>query len=372
MGSQIFYLDVGPSATRFLVHSTILEKSSIAPAFAASTSNDRLILLPELDEATAHTLVHYLYSSDYQIQENRLASKSDMSYEDYRLATCVYCAAMRYNIPGLAQLAKQKIGLNGVFLPIFDILTIAKNHGFPLLPENEPWYSEYLELSITEAMKENPEPFRNPDFITKFGGNSRLLQVIWKTVMRNFAQGSIAPASTDNATRSRAQTPVAESNYSEADVVTEDNLHQLPSPTESVVNSPPPSRADGSKEQDNFAHVPSSPKAVEVPDVPSTEAEATSQLGETSNDDLGLPTIEPTFGQSKEVGFERDQTSETKKLGHVRADSVLDEDMIAPGEGEENEKRGSVSDAVPGSNGNQETPKKNKKKTKKKHSSIVF
>ncbi|KAF3049530.1 hypothetical protein E8E11_010015 [Didymella keratinophila] len=343
--SEIISLDVGSSATRFLVHSLMLRKS--APLFALA-SKEQPVSLPKLDEGPAHTLVHHLYAGNFETKF-RYAPVGK-----FRHSTCVYCAAVQYQLTSLAELSKDKIVEAGEGLPIFDILRVARDQAFPLLPETDIWYSQYLEAVIQKAMEKDPEPFRKPDFITRVEGNSRLLQIVWKTVMSNYSVTS-APASTREG---GAETPLAESMLTESEVNTQSSQHQLPSPTESVVDSPPTSRA--------------ADDLIEPQPLDLSSAKADAEVKSEFEDDFGLPAIEPTTVQAEPLQAVDKPVKEIKKPAHVRTDSVVEEDAATPDNTIGQAKRDSVSEVTPVvSNGNSETSKKGKKKKQKK-SSIVF
>ncbi|KAH9864677.1 hypothetical protein J1614_010612 [Plenodomus biglobosus] len=185
--AQIVSLEVGPAATRFDVHATILQQSAqLAAKFDPWSLNKVPVPLPDIDEATAHTLIHYLYTGTYQAINSSPHTKATTT--KYKLGTCTYCAAQRYQLPGLVHLAREAITSLSPALSIFDILAVAKEHAFPMLPDEESWYPAYIASAIDSAMAEDPEPFRRPDFITRVEGNTRLLQVVWETVMRCYAR----------------------------------------------------------------------------------------------------------------------------------------------------------------------------------------
>ncbi|KAJ4349102.1 hypothetical protein N0V95_004883 [Ascochyta clinopodiicola] len=349
---------------------SMLRKS--APLFVLA-SKGQPVTLSKLDESAAHTLVNYLYTGSFQILISHAFSNDNAAYEEFKLPTCVYCAAVRYQLPGLAELSRQKITYAGQHLPIFDILKIARDHAFPLLPEADRWYSDYLESIVQDAMSQDPEPFRRPDFITKVEGNSRLLQIVWKTVMSNYAA---VPAQTSDGLQleGRAETPLADSSFAESEAATQESLHQLPSPTESVLDSPPPELARSfSREPGHLDAVMSAPENVESPAVASSSEvdDSSAQIDTASNDDLDLPAIEPTIHHEIKSKVTKKQ-EEVKKLGHVRADSVLEEEAVLDKDSD-NAKHSSLVEAVPAAgNGNQDTSKKDKRKSKKKRSSIAF
>ena len=261
-----------------------------------------------------------------------------------------------------------------VGLSIFDILAVARDYGLPLLPESDTQYSEYLETCITEAMEEDAQPFRRPDFITKFGGNSRLLQLMWKTVMSNYTVAS-APVSAELTLENGTETPLAESLLAESEVSTQHSLHQLPSPTESVVNSPAISKeVDDLNEPERLDLDSSTPASLEIQaEANLREPDPSSRTDVGFNDDFGLPAIEPTIEQPSVLKPIAAAAEEIKKPEHVRADSVVEEDAVTPDNSFEIAKHDAVGELVPVvSNGNHDSVKKHKKKGKKKHSSIVF
>ncbi|CAN9410298.1 unnamed protein product [Alternaria sp. RS040] len=204
--TQIVALDVGPEPTRFLVHDSVLSRSKVLAAKSFPVAFvQQPVLLPELDQNTAHTLIHYLYTGKFQ-SLSILASSDKIIPELYKLGTSVYCAAARYKLPGLAELAQNKMKSLDEEMSIFDILSVARDVAFPLLPEDDVWYPSYVEDSLNNAMADDPEPFRKPDFITSVGSDSKLLQLVWKTVMNNYARAPATPAANNEET----STPTAE------------------------------------------------------------------------------------------------------------------------------------------------------------------
>ncbi|KAL7770935.1 hypothetical protein CFE70_000874 [Pyrenophora teres f. teres 0-1] len=201
---QMVTLEVGSEATRFLVHDKILSRSDVLAAkYRPWTFTGKTVRLPELDQTTAHTLINYLYTCRYQILST-LASSDTVIPEGYRLSACVYCAAVRYDLPGLAELARNKI--KSFNISIFDTLSVARDYTFPLLPEWDAWYPAYVEDALNKAMAEDPEPFRTPDFITMVEGNGKLLRLVWETILNNYARISAPPVTVED--RATTPTPV--------------------------------------------------------------------------------------------------------------------------------------------------------------------
>jgi len=329
--TQMVSLEVGPEATRFLVHDSILSRSEILAAKSYPLAFvKQSVLLPELDLNTAHTLVHYLYTGKYQ-SLNTLASSDKVIPEVYKLGAGVYCAAARYKLPGLAELAQNKLKSLDEEMSIFDILTVARDHAFPLLPEDDLWYPSYVEQSLNNAMADDPEPFRKPDFITTVEGNSRLLQLVWKTVMSNYARAPATPVVNNEEATTPTAELVPELNESvggEADVSTiappkvEDKEEPIatpvsaPVPKDDVTETPVVNEAIGSKPIEEVA-----PKLEEaqVEQKPATLEPFTDELDFKSS-----KTYQQMGNRKPEQVNISDTVSETTKAPvHVRSDSVM-------------------------------------------------
>ncbi|KAF2994260.1 hypothetical protein E8E13_002032 [Curvularia kusanoi] len=335
--SEILSLDLG--GARYLIHSKVLRKS--APLYELA-STEQTELAPELrDSHIAHPLIHYLYSGNLSW---------DPQYDSlgkFNVASRLYSVAVLTELPGLAELAKNEALRSGDGLDIMNMLGMVRHHRSRILLEDKTWYWQYIESAIQKAVDSNPEPFKQPDIITRFEGNSRLLQIVWKTVMSSLPSGSTYTASTRDV-NSGAVTPLAESALTESEATTQDSLHQLPSPTESVIDSPPILKQTDDLIEPQKLDL----DASAVSDLP--RKPASDRFDDTN--DFTLPDIEPLTTQSEAVQIVAASVEDIKKPEHIRSDSVVEEDAIAP---------------VALKSGS-EPAKKNKKKGKKGKSSIMF
>jgi hypothetical protein len=380
-------LIVGADATPFTIHNTVLGQSAVLAAkLDPGSMAKQHVLLPELDEATAHTLVHYMYTGKYQyLGKSPRIETSALS--NYQAGTCVYCAAARYQLSGLIDLAKKKIMSFDREVSISDVLAMARDHAFPLLPENETWYPAYLEDVIKSAMAEDPEPFRRPEFITQVEGSSRLLQVVWKTVINNYASTTVLPKVND-------ETPIVQA-ASGGDKNQRGN-------NGSIVEHQSPASVDGSQ-----TTAVANDAAIDPPS-PGVFSEIRNDDNVSIENSLKLDDIEPTVETSQaldaftdELGFEKSKMyqrmgknerttepriwlgSEPQKMQHQRSDSVIqaEEDVMLPEKGAEmgtttpvedaEKSEATAATAANGSVDGAQAAKKSKKKSKKK-SSIVF
>ncbi|KAH7115287.1 hypothetical protein B0J11DRAFT_128966 [Dendryphion nanum] len=185
-------LDVGQTHTIFRVHRIVLSQSpelEVKP-FSKLWGDKAVesIALPDIDEATAHTLVHYLYSGWYQTLYPHPSSK-DGALSAYKLGTCVYVASVRYKLPGLANLAKEQINVSSEDLSILQVLGVARDHAFPVLPAEERWYEEYVEKAVRAAFAKDPDFFVTAEFVDQIEGDRRFRQVVMRAVVGSLAGG---------------------------------------------------------------------------------------------------------------------------------------------------------------------------------------
>lgn len=362
------------------MHSLILAKSAVLAAKHDPFSKAKQdVSIPEFDYTAAHTLVHYLYTEKY----DDLGSSSQSPVLRYRVSTCVYCAAVRYELPGLVDLAKERVASLGNSLGISDVLKIAKDHAFPLLPDEESWYPTYLEDFVRSAMAKDPEPFRRSDFITQVEGNSRLLQIVWKTVMSSLAGASMAAKIQNDG----ASTPGPESSAMTAASIEETKFEvedaTAISTRPDLIHQPEPKLG---AHKSSWEPHPSETMA--TPGLPAEDAFKLDDIEPTVDTNHGLESF------SDELGFEKSKTyqkmnkkepeteSDLSSAGetrpeHKRSDSVmLAEEIVTKVNKEDDNSMEEVEKQAPvvvndGIEANTML-KKNKSSKKKKKSSIVF
>jgi hypothetical protein len=205
----------------FIVHLAILRQSEalaaqFGRAYSFGTVTARNGYLDGIDEATAHVLVHYLYTHRYEALEP--VSGTVNSYEQScALATRVYFAGLKYVLPGLVQLAKEQIFNLGARLGIEELLGAVRECAFPLLLGGieDEWFELYLEDRVRDAARKDAELITSAGFVASFEGNSRLLQIVWRTVMAAFKP--CAPAGEGTAGREEEQGSEGEAAHDRVD-----------------------------------------------------------------------------------------------------------------------------------------------------------
>jgi hypothetical protein len=287
-------------------------------------------MLPELDQATAHTLVHYLYTGKYQALKPSEVEKVEAHHE-YKLGACVYCAAVRYQIPGLAELAKNKITSLGEDLTILDILSVARENAFPGLPDQESWFPAYLEKAIKDAVSKDPELFTRPEFVHQIQGDIQYRQVVMQAIVSSYAQ---KPADV-NEQPTGLSTPVAEPTLVEPSLVDGSEVEALDlDPVE-------PAEIDNKEHQVIDVDTPKkgdivtddSKKDAIEPEKIETVTKSSPQAPDSFTDEVGFGSSKmyKNFGGKKaeSVDPETITSNDASRPTHKRSDSVMQATEVA-------------------------------------------
>ncbi|KAL4954941.1 hypothetical protein BDW69DRAFT_161994 [Aspergillus filifer] len=118
--------------------------------------------LRDVDEDIGHTLIHFLYTGQYET----LSSGSNLVTE-YRRSALAYKAARRYGLLGLEAVAKKHIEHFGPLVHLRDVLETARVI-FQYLPTDEMWFKDYLKEYLASSFNNNRYSFRE-ELITVIG-----------------------------------------------------------------------------------------------------------------------------------------------------------------------------------------------------------
>jgi hypothetical protein len=191
------------------VHAAVLRQSSALAMqcernHGFRTAPSLTAYLTGIDEQTAHVLVHYLYTKRYEALELMDEAENSRA-QPCALAIRVYFAGIKYGLPGLLWLAQEQIIVLGAQLGIEELLGAVRECAFPVLSEKSEgrWFEKYLEARIKAAVMMDAELVTSAGFVASFEGNSRLLQIVWRTVMAVFKP--CAPAVEERAEREEGE-----------------------------------------------------------------------------------------------------------------------------------------------------------------------
>ncbi|KAL4737888.1 hypothetical protein BDV11DRAFT_190617 [Aspergillus similis] len=130
------------------------------------------IILADVDEDVGHTVVHFLYTGQYET----LDAQCDRVRE-YRRSVLAYQAATTYGIFGLEAVASKYIEHFGALMQLEDILGAAQEV-FRKLPYDEVWFRNYLKEYFVQSFKENMHFFHREEFANSVGRCPRLDRTI--------------------------------------------------------------------------------------------------------------------------------------------------------------------------------------------------
>ncbi|KAH1847512.1 hypothetical protein KXX55_001249 [Aspergillus fumigatus] len=126
-----------------------------------------IVRLPDVDEDIGHTIMHYLYTGDYQTVKPSSISELRKRAMEYARSVFAYRAAVKYGLDGLAEHAKRYIEIFDKEVSINDIISLGRK-AFPRISE-EPWFSEYLTDRITASFEADEGIFQREQYFEVFG-----------------------------------------------------------------------------------------------------------------------------------------------------------------------------------------------------------
>lgn len=140
------------------------------------------IRLLDIDADVGHTFVHYLYTGQYQtVGASVLALK-----EQYRRSVLTYKAALRYCIPPLEDLSKQRMEHLGSAISIFDILAVS-SHEYFNIQWYSSWYAGYLEEMVTAAFTADNGIFSREEFSKSLGASPCFLVFMMQLINKAYS-----------------------------------------------------------------------------------------------------------------------------------------------------------------------------------------
>lgn len=117
---------------------------------------------PEIDDDVAHTLIHYLYTGDYQTLKPTPTSRTE-----YNTSLLAYHAGLHCGLVGLAELGKKYMRIFDSNVPLFDIISSGRKY-FPRITE-DAWFSEYLTTKVWESFETEEDIFEQEEFLRDIG-----------------------------------------------------------------------------------------------------------------------------------------------------------------------------------------------------------
>jgi hypothetical protein len=140
----------------------------ILPAEWSKTGQEKRLYLPEIDQDAGHTLVHYLYSKDYETLNVVAESPSSGSCTEFTRALLVYILTVKYNgLNGLRALAIKEMDNLGSKLSFCEVVGAIKHH-FPKL-KSPSWIHDYVRKRTNDAFAVDNAVFKITAFLKGIG-----------------------------------------------------------------------------------------------------------------------------------------------------------------------------------------------------------
>ncbi|PTU24501.1 hypothetical protein P175DRAFT_0553788 [Aspergillus ochraceoroseus IBT 24754] len=143
-----------------------------------------ILRLADVDEKVAHTLLHYLYTGQFEILQQVLPVWTSKRAAEYTRCVLAYRAAVTYKLGGLEEHAKRYIETFDEHTSIFEVIPLAREI-FPHISEHS-WFSRYLSLKIMNSFLVDEGIFTNEAYLSDFGKNSEFDRFLFKTMQEAY------------------------------------------------------------------------------------------------------------------------------------------------------------------------------------------
>lgn len=162
-------MNIGQGGAKYTVLQAIVDQYDGLKAYRLDPNNANApIILREVDEEIGHTLIHYLYTGQYQTlalgslpEEARIAT-------EFKRSVLAYCAARMCGIEGLEEITKGKIEELSQELSIFDLQKVTEEVSTKL-PRKGDWFSAQMNKWIKSALVANDTLLAEPRFLDVIG-----------------------------------------------------------------------------------------------------------------------------------------------------------------------------------------------------------
>ncbi|EFQ29637.1 hypothetical protein CGRA01v4_14925 [Colletotrichum graminicola] len=124
------------------------------------------IHLGNVPDEVGHAVIHYLHTGRWQTLDDADLPDAARFSKRLEVSLRVYGTAQTYNLPGLAELSKQKMSQYAGALPALQVLVLASD-ACQLLGEGDPWFPTFIKLRVEELFRD-ASPQDKTRFLTCF------------------------------------------------------------------------------------------------------------------------------------------------------------------------------------------------------------
>lgn len=133
----------------------------------------------DVGEDIGHSVVHYLYTGQYQ---TIMAPSTSRRQTEYVQSVHIYSVALGYRIKGLDTLAKHYMLLFEDSVDIFQILSVARKE-YGEIRNLDDWYPKYLVNKIQCAFEKDEDIFKQKEFSAILGEDAKFDQFLMHAVI---------------------------------------------------------------------------------------------------------------------------------------------------------------------------------------------
>ena len=169
---------IGPSGSKYTVLQAIVDQYSGLREKLDRDNINAPIVLREVDDDIGHTLIHYLYTGQYET----LPQGSDATVAtEFRRGVLAYCAAKLCGIEKLEEITKEKIEELSKNLSIFNLQGVAEEVA-PKLPRKGDWFSAQMNKWIKAALVQDDGLLSEKGFLDIIGRSAVFDRAVVKSL----------------------------------------------------------------------------------------------------------------------------------------------------------------------------------------------
>jgi len=153
-------VSIGASRAKYTVLQALVEQYSGLKERIDPANPDAPVELREVDEDIGHTLIHYLYTKEYQTLSLTSLPDDVRTANEFKRSVLAYCAARLCGIEKLEELTKAKIEELSKELSIFDIQSVAEEVT-PKLPRGGDWFTSQVNKWVKASLTKDDNVLRD-------------------------------------------------------------------------------------------------------------------------------------------------------------------------------------------------------------------
>ncbi|CRG89261.1 hypothetical protein PISL3812_06297 [Talaromyces islandicus] len=171
--SQFIKVRFGNSSDEYMVPEDCILVYRKLSRHLNDTSTSDVLNLQEADSQVGHTFIHFLYSGTYQFLGQHALSPMDTRDKEFEQGILVYSAAIKYDIPQLAELAKDQVYKASADLPLASVIRNARKL-FDSLPRGDKLLLDLIKSLMEERLEKDADTFLTVNFFEGFGKHETL------------------------------------------------------------------------------------------------------------------------------------------------------------------------------------------------------